>query len=299
MLDLMVACWSEHPNDRPSAMDIHQLSSSLEFRHLMDVIEIGHRNEFSQSNILAAVSYRESNEIDNDDDDDIGIPTADCWFIRQSKQEQQSSMSIVAYDQFNAVNQQVIQLGNCEIRCIYHHEHDHVMILGDTQNLISIYCTQTFEKLNQFHLVHHQQHGHPVHMSSLNETSTIFSLLSDGSIYSIDLSMLLHRARNSLVPIAATELCYRYIANVSLPTFKILALPTASGRNVEIWCGCSLGNLRVIDVRTAQLSVHLSHHLSSGASGVHTLCASKNSAHQYSIWTAMKTGTIIDIHRFM
>ena len=168
------------------------------------------------------------NEIDNDDDDDVGIPTADCWFIRQSKQ--QSSMVIVAYDQFNAVNQQVIQLGNCEIRCIYHHEHDHVILLGDTQNLISIYCTQTFEKLNQFQLVHHQQHGHPVHMTSLNETSMVFTLLSDGSIYSIDLSMLLHRARNSLVPIAATELCYRYIANVSLPTFKILALPTASGR---------------------------------------------------------------------
>jgi hypothetical protein len=45
---------------------------------------------------------------DNDDDDDVGIPTADCWIIRQSKQEQQqSSIVIVAYDQFNAVNQQV------------------------------------------------------------------------------------------------------------------------------------------------------------------------------------------------
>ena len=45
-------------------------------------------------------------ENDNDDDD-IGMPTADCWFIRQSKQGQQTSMVIVAYDQFNAVNQQV------------------------------------------------------------------------------------------------------------------------------------------------------------------------------------------------
>ena len=56
----MVACWSEHPNDRPSAKDVHQLASSLEFRHLMDVIEMGHREEFNQSNTLAAVSYRES-----------------------------------------------------------------------------------------------------------------------------------------------------------------------------------------------------------------------------------------------
>jgi hypothetical protein len=170
------------------------------------------------------------NETDNDDDDDIGIPTADCWFIRQSKQEQQSSMIIVAYDQFNAVNQQIIHLGKCEIRCIYYHQHDHIILLGDNQNIISIYCTQTFKKLNQFHLVHHQQHGHPVHMTSLIETSVIFLLLSDGSIYSIDLSMLLHRTRNSLMPTVATDLCYRYIANVSLPTYKILALPTASGR---------------------------------------------------------------------
>ncbi len=60
--------------------------------------------------------------------------------------------------------------------------------------------------------------------------------------------------------------------------------------SVEIWCGCSLGNLRIIDVRTAQLSVQLSHHLSSGSSGVHLLCVSKDSPYQYSIWTAMKTG---------
>ena len=56
----MVACWSEHPNNRPSARDIHKLSSSLEFRHLMDIIEIGNREEFNYSNTLATVSYRES-----------------------------------------------------------------------------------------------------------------------------------------------------------------------------------------------------------------------------------------------
>jgi hypothetical protein len=56
----MVACWSEHPNDRPSAKDVFRLSSSLEFRHLMDVIEIGNREEFNYSNALATVSYRES-----------------------------------------------------------------------------------------------------------------------------------------------------------------------------------------------------------------------------------------------
>ncbi|CAF1166862.1 unnamed protein product [Adineta steineri] len=296
ILDLMVACWSEHPNDRPSAKDIHQLSSSLEFRHLMDVIEIGSREEFNDSNTLAAVSYREINdnyENDNndEDDDDIGIPTADCWFVRQSKQNEQSSIVIVAYDQFNAVNQQIINLGNCEIRCIYYHQRDHVILLADNHNLISIYCTRTFQKLNHFLLVHHQENGHAVHMTSLPETSIVFLLLSDNSIYSIDLPILLHRNRNSMSTI--TDLCYRYVANVSLPTFKILALPTASGRNVEIWCGCSLGNLRIIDVRTAQLSVQLSHHLASGSSAVHLLCASKDSPYQYLIWTAMKTGSFV------
>jgi formylmethanofuran dehydrogenase subunit E-like metal-binding protein len=44
---------------------------------------------------------------DDEDDDETGIPTADCWFIRPSKDKQQSSMVIVAYDQFNAVHQQV------------------------------------------------------------------------------------------------------------------------------------------------------------------------------------------------
>jgi hypothetical protein len=61
--------------------------------------------------------------------------------------------------------------------------------------------------------------------------------------------------------------------------------------SVEIWCGCSLGNIRIIDVRTAQLSVQLSHQLTSGSSAVHLLCSSKDSAYQYSIWAAMKTGT--------
>lgn len=103
------------------------------------------------------------------------------------------------------------------------------MLVADHQNFVSVYCTQTFEKLNQFHLVHHQENCHPVHMTSLSETSIIFLLLSDNSIYSIDLSILLHRSRNPLTT-STTDLCYRYVANVSLPTFKILALPTASGR---------------------------------------------------------------------
>lgn len=105
---------------------------------------------------------------------------------------------------------------------------DHVVILGDRQNMIYIYCTRTFQILNQFLLVHHQQTGHPVHMTSLSETSTIFLLLSDNSIYSIDLSLALNRSRNIMA--SAADTCYRYVANVSLPTFKILALPTASGR---------------------------------------------------------------------
>jgi hypothetical protein len=67
-----------------------------------------------------------------------------------------------------------------------------------------------------------------MHMTSLSDTSIVFLLLSDNSIYSIDLSVLLHRSR-SLIS-SAMDLCYRYVANVQLPTFKILALPTASGR---------------------------------------------------------------------
>ena len=94
--------------------------------------------------------------------------------------------------------------------------------------MVYVYCTRTFEKLNQFVLVHHQQNGHPIHMTSLFETSTVFLLLSDNSLYSIDLSVLLHRSR-SLIS-SSLDTCYRYVANVSLPTFKILALPTASGR---------------------------------------------------------------------
>jgi len=67
-------------------------------------------------------------------------------------------------------------------------------------------------------------------MTSLFETSIIFLLLSDNSIYSIDLSILLHRSSRNPIITTANDLCYRYVANVSLPTFKILALPTASGR---------------------------------------------------------------------
>lgn len=49
----------------------------------------------------------ENYENDENFDDDVEIPTADCWFIRQSKQDQQSSIVIIAYDQYNAVSQQV------------------------------------------------------------------------------------------------------------------------------------------------------------------------------------------------
>ena len=100
------------------------------------------------------------------------------------------------------------------------------MLLADRQNIIYVYCTQTFQRLNQFVLIHHQQNDHAIHMTSLSETSTVFVLLSDNSIYSVDLNALLHRTQNS-VP---SSNIYRYIANVSLPTYKIVALPTASDR---------------------------------------------------------------------
>ena len=108
---------------------------------------------------------------------------------------------------------------------MYYHQQQHVVLLANRQCLITLYCTRTFQKLAQFLLVHRQKHEHPVHFTSFAETSIVFVLLSDNSIYSIDLNALLHRSAAT-----ATELCYRYLANVSLPTFKILALPTASGR---------------------------------------------------------------------
>lgn len=108
---------------------------------------------------------------------------------------------------------------------MYYHQHNHIVLLANRHNLITLFCTRSFQKVNQFLLVHHQQHGHAVHFTSLAETSVVFALLSDNSIYSIDLNMLLHRSATT-----ANELCYRYVANVSLPTFRILALPTASGR---------------------------------------------------------------------
>ena len=63
VLDLMVSCWSEYPQDRPSAREIHRLSSSLEFRHLMDVIDLGCGDESQDSQPLAVISYRESNDL--------------------------------------------------------------------------------------------------------------------------------------------------------------------------------------------------------------------------------------------
>ena len=44
----------------------------------------------------------------NEEDDEMGLPTADCWFVQQSKPNEPSSIVIVAYDQFNAVHQQVV-----------------------------------------------------------------------------------------------------------------------------------------------------------------------------------------------
>lgn len=120
---------------------------------------------------------------------------------------------------------QIIPLDQSDISSMYYHQQQHIVLLANRQNLITVFCTRTFQKLTQFRLVHHQKHGHPIHFTSFAETSVVFVLLSDNSIYSIDLNILLHRAAS-----AATELCYRYLVNVSLPTFKILALPTASGR---------------------------------------------------------------------
>lgn len=83
---------------------------------------------------------------------------------------------------------------------------------------------------------------------------------------------------------------YQQLADES-KYFSIQLIIYNNNFSVEIWCGCSLGNIRILDVRTAQLSVQLSHQILSGSGSVHLLCASRDSPYQYSVWTAMKTGT--------
>ena len=48
-LDLMVACWSHHSRDRPTASQIVSISSAPEFTHLQDVILLDHQACFASS----------------------------------------------------------------------------------------------------------------------------------------------------------------------------------------------------------------------------------------------------------
>ena len=48
-LDLMVACWSHHSRDRPTASQIVSISSAPEFTHLQDVILLDHHACFASS----------------------------------------------------------------------------------------------------------------------------------------------------------------------------------------------------------------------------------------------------------
>ncbi|CAF1147991.1 unnamed protein product, partial [Didymodactylos carnosus] len=297
ILDLMISCWAESPYDRPSAEDIYNISRKFEFRHLMDVVELSNKENYNEHLPLAVITFRD--DIDNDDVDDeyeedqMALPSADVWIVQHSKQELESSLIVFAYDKYNAVHERYINVCGCEIRAIHVHNQRYV-ILADILNCLYIFCSKTFVKLHQSILIHHHSNAQPVHMISLNEqqpllSSIVYLLLSDNSIYSLDLLILL---RNQ---IDASELGYRYIMNIALPTFKITALPTPSGRNVEIWAGCSLGNIRIIDVRTAQLSVQLSHQYQygGGQTAVHLLCSNKESQYQYFVWTAMKTGCFV------
>ena len=48
-IDLMVACWSHHSRERPSASQIVSITSAPEFTHLLDVIVLDHKSCFASS----------------------------------------------------------------------------------------------------------------------------------------------------------------------------------------------------------------------------------------------------------
>jgi serine/threonine protein kinase/GTPase SAR1 family protein len=48
-IDLMVACWSHHSRERPSASQIVSITSAPEFTHLLDVILLDHKSCFASS----------------------------------------------------------------------------------------------------------------------------------------------------------------------------------------------------------------------------------------------------------
>lgn len=63
MLDLMVACWSGQPEQRPSASQIVSIASAPEFTHLADVVSLHHTANIS--NATATQVFNITGEINN------------------------------------------------------------------------------------------------------------------------------------------------------------------------------------------------------------------------------------------
>lgn len=138
MLDLMCLCWSESPGDRPSASEIHQITSSFEFSHLLDVNVL----QDYESLPLAIQQTKKESIADN-----VIVDLVNLWVVKNSMDD--SKFEILTYENsLNCTTRKQMNISSERIDAICSFKQQIWCI--DSMKCIYVFCSQTYTKINQY-----------------------------------------------------------------------------------------------------------------------------------------------------
>ncbi|KAG1714290.1 Leucine-rich repeat serine/threonine-protein kinase 1 [Nymphon striatum] len=132
ILDLMSLCWSQQPQDRPSASQIVSVASAPEFIHLIDVVSLKDHDVVLSAGLV---------NLPQDEDNSMQI--SDIWFSRLGKKLDMLTCSVHGIQEYKSLTIEEINITSMTVA-------EDTVWLGTSRGVIHIYNALTYSEISSF-----------------------------------------------------------------------------------------------------------------------------------------------------
>lgn len=220
LMDLMIACWSQQPRDRPSASQIVSIATAPEFVHLLDVVSL----QTNVAVLCAGVTTLPSEEETN----------YELWLGKMGQH-----LDLLSCNSNNWTELKMLPLDNVTVTCLCI-VNDSVW-LGDSRAVIRIYGTQTYTEIASFSLCPDSPIVSAVRsMHHLSGGQRVAIATNGGQVWLCPDNVLTGEGLQELATTGTSIFC---LCGIDLPDAKC-----------ELWCGRAQGAVSIYTIQGSIVS---------------------------------------------
>ncbi|XP_064473089.1 leucine-rich repeat serine/threonine-protein kinase 1-like isoform X2 [Ornithodoros turicata] len=220
MMDLMIACWSQQPRDRPSASQIVSIASAPEFTRLLDVVSLQSNEAVLCTGVTALPSEEDTN--------------CELWLGKMDRH-----LDILVCNCSNWTELKVLPVDNITVTCLC--VVNDAVWLGDSRTVIRIYGSQTYTEIASFSLCPDSPIVSAVRsMHHLASAGRVAIATNGGQVWLCPDNVLTGEGLQELATTGTSVFC---LCGVDLPEARC-----------ELWCGQAQGAVSVYTIQGSIVS---------------------------------------------